>query len=309
MSARPETIEALVDLGFTALEAEVYAWLLGEAATTGYRIAQGIGKPVANTYKAIESLRNKGAVLVDEDENRMCRAVPAEELLRAMDRSFAARRAEAGRALARVARTEGDDRVYALGTPGQVIERARTMLSEAREVVLVDAFPRSLETVMPAIAKVVARGVRVAIKVYRPTELRGAEIFTQPNAEAVLGRWPGEWLNLVVDGAQHILCLMSSDLSVLHQAICSSSPYLSWVYHSALSAELVMAGVQELAAGRPADAALRKLSDLADDLLAPEAAGYQALRKRFGLQQSVKLPREPREPRKPRKPRKKGKRS
>jgi HTH-type transcriptional regulator, sugar sensing transcriptional regulator len=291
MSVPPETLEALVALGFTALEAEVYVWLLGEAATTGYRIAQGIGKPVANTYKAIESLQHKGAVLVQEDENRMCRAVPAEELLRAMDRSFAARRAEAARSLARVARTEGDDRVYTLGTLDQVMERARTMLSEAREVVLVDAFPRSLDAVMPAIAKVVARGVRVAMKVYRPTELRGAEIFTQPNAEQVLGRWPGEWLNLVVDGAQHMLCLMSSDLSVLHQAIWSGSPYLSWVYHSALSTELVMAGVQVLAAERPEDAALRTLSDLADDLLSPEAAGYRALMRRFGLQQSVNPPR------------------
>src|SRR5215813_11412219 len=99
---------ALVELGFTALEAEIYTWLAGETSATGYRIAQGIGKPVANTYKAIESLHNKGAILIEEDENRLCRAVPAGELLRALERGFASRRDHAARALANLARPEGD---------------------------------------------------------------------------------------------------------------------------------------------------------------------------------------------------------
>jgi len=49
--------ELLVPFGFTNLESEIYVFLLGESPATGYRIAQAIGKPAANTYKAIESLR------------------------------------------------------------------------------------------------------------------------------------------------------------------------------------------------------------------------------------------------------------
>lgn len=51
-----------MDLGFTGLEADVYTALLAESPTTGYRVAQALGKAVANTYKAIASLEAKRAV-------------------------------------------------------------------------------------------------------------------------------------------------------------------------------------------------------------------------------------------------------
>jgi sugar-specific transcriptional regulator TrmB len=277
-----DAIAALVELGFTALEAQIYTWLVGESPATGYRIAQGIGKPVANTYKAIESLQQKGAVLVEEDESRLCRAVPPGELLRAVDRGFAARRDEAQRALANVARSEGDDRVYTLRTPAQVLERARTMLAAARQVVLIDAFPGVLDAVGPAIVQAAARDIIVAVKVYRPIELGKAEVFVEPDGERAIARWPGEWLNLAVDGAEHLLSFLAPDLATVHQAIWSSSPYLSWVYHSALGGELAMAGVHALAGDTPRGDPLRKLVARIRALLPLDAPGYRALIKRFG---------------------------
>ena len=81
-----ESVEVLSELGFTNLEAEIYAFLLQESPVTGYRIAQAIGKPAANTYKAIQTLELKGAVIVDEGSSRMCRAVSADELLNRLGR-------------------------------------------------------------------------------------------------------------------------------------------------------------------------------------------------------------------------------
>jgi len=291
--------QALVRLGFTALEAEAYTWLLGEPGATGYRIAKGIAKPVSNTYKALESLQHKGAILVDDDENRLWRAVPAEELLHQLERGFAADRAEAGRALARVARPTGDDRVYALHAASQVMERARTMLRSARQIVLIDGFPGALAAIRPEITAAVARGVDVAIKVYRPIELGGAETFVAPDGASVVARWPGEWLNLVVDGAEHLLAMFDPTLREVRQAIWSGSPYLSWIYHSALAAELVMAAVSELAEATPRRDRLRGLARRFDALVSPDAPGCRALVQRFGG------PRAPVKPRKPRKPRKK----
>src|SRR5436190_9967806 len=109
-----DTFQSLTGLGFTELEAEVYVSLLRHSPATGYRVAQSIGRPVANTYKAIESLQYKGAVLVDEGSNRLCRAVPAEELLAQIERSFQHRRQEAAKALASLHAAPEDDRVYQL---------------------------------------------------------------------------------------------------------------------------------------------------------------------------------------------------
>jgi hypothetical protein len=46
----PEPSKALMALGFTELEARIYTFLLQESPATGYRIAQAIQKPVANTW-------------------------------------------------------------------------------------------------------------------------------------------------------------------------------------------------------------------------------------------------------------------
>ena len=87
-----KSIQTLIDLGFTNLEAEIYTFLLQESPATGYRIAQAIGKPAANTYKTVQSLEKKGALLVDDSEKRLCRAVPADELLNRLERQFSERK-------------------------------------------------------------------------------------------------------------------------------------------------------------------------------------------------------------------------
>ena len=81
-------IDELRELGLTDLEASIYVQLLGTKASTGYAIAKAIAKPVANVYKALTTLEKKGAIYVEEGSNRLCSAVPAEELLDAMERNF-----------------------------------------------------------------------------------------------------------------------------------------------------------------------------------------------------------------------------
>src|SRR4051812_48967141 len=90
-------VSALEELGLSGSEAAVYAYLVQHSPATGYRVAQAIGKPVANTYKTIASLEEKGAVLIDDGETRACRAVPAEEFLARLDSQFRDRRARAAR--------------------------------------------------------------------------------------------------------------------------------------------------------------------------------------------------------------------
>src|SRR5438874_1780106 len=76
-----DLIRALVELGVTGLEAEVYTFLLQESPATGYRAAQALGRPVAGIYKALEALAHRGAVVVEEGTTRQYRSVPGEELL------------------------------------------------------------------------------------------------------------------------------------------------------------------------------------------------------------------------------------
>src|SRR5437764_15136779 len=92
---RNKHLDALIELGLSGSEAAAYAYLVRHSPATAYKVAKGIGKPVANTYKAIASLEEKGAVLVDDGESRLCRAVPPEEFLARLDRRFRAQRSRA----------------------------------------------------------------------------------------------------------------------------------------------------------------------------------------------------------------------
>lgn len=52
VKAAQSCVAALSSLGFTELEASVYAYLVQKSPATGYRVAQAIRKPVANlSYK------------------------------------------------------------------------------------------------------------------------------------------------------------------------------------------------------------------------------------------------------------------
>jgi sugar-specific transcriptional regulator TrmB len=275
-------VQSLVTLGFTALEAEVYVFLLQESPATGYRVAQGIGKPVANTYKAIASLQAKGAILVEESANRLCRAIPADELLQRMERQFQETRRRAAKALSALKASPDDDRVYHLRTWEQVAERSRQMLARCEQVSVLDLFPGPLAQLRTAIEETAARGVRTLVKAYAPAQIERAEVVVHPRGHTVLKRWPGQWLNLVTDGRESLLAFLTRDGKGIHQALWSGSAYLSWVYFSAVGCETILAAVEQSLEEGATGKELRELIRSYQDLFRPSVPGYQELLHRFG---------------------------
>jgi sugar-specific transcriptional regulator TrmB len=271
----------LVPLGFTPLEAEVYALLLRRSPATGYRVAQAIAKPVANTYKAIQSLEHKGAVVVDDGDNRLCRAVPPEELFARMSRGFDRRCKNAIAACSAVHTDTSDDRIYQVRTAEQVFERARRMLKKCREVALIDAFPKPLAQLREDIQQCASRGPVVGLRVYQPETIDRVKAFLPTDAAATLARWPGQWLNVVVDGTEYVLAFLSPSAEEVCQAVWSKSAYLSWVYHCGLAAEILLAEVSQLARSQAPRDRFEQLFSEHRRLMAFDAPGYQALMARF----------------------------
>ena len=274
-------IESLRELGLTGLEAEAYAWLLTASPATGYGVAKGLGKPTANTYKALESLREKGAVVTDDDETRSYRAVAPPELLAALERGFLERRQRAADALSRLGTPGTDERVYQLSTTEQVIQRARQMLLRARRIAILDLFPWTAERLAPDLEAAADRGIRVVVKCYAPLEIPGAKVILDAASDRVRERWPAQWANCVVDGSESLLALLSHDGAEVHQAIWSGSPFISWVYHSALIAELFYSDVSR---GLEDGLSIDELEDaftLHSELRSEDAPGYSELMERL----------------------------
>lgn len=248
---------------------------------TGYRIAQALRKAAPNVYKALESLETKGAVLVEDGESRLCRPVPPEELLAHLERRFRERRGRAARALKQAAGEAADDRVYTLRSADQVLERARRMLRGCAEVALVDAFPLPLATLRAELEAAAARGVQVAVKTYEPAEIRGARVAIDASRATVLERWPGQWVNLVVDGREHLIAFLTADGAGVHQAVWSGSAVLSWVYHCALCSEIVLEDVRGLLDAGASVGDVARAVETTVPLKALQAPGYRELATRF----------------------------
>lgn len=261
--------ELLGPFGFSETEALIYAFLLKQGPATGYAVGQGIGKPTANVYKAMSSLAAKGALTVVEGGVRLCQAVPPEELLARMERTFVERKALALDHLRQIRAEAGDDRIYQLKDPAQVLARARTMLGRARQIALLDIFPGPFQALEAELRQALDRGVRVAVQTYAPATLPGADLVRNELDPTILENWPGQQLSLVVDASEYLIALLSPDGTRVHQAIWSASPFLACMQHNHLACELMLTAA-------PDPGPLKEIS-----LLRADPPGLKALRERL----------------------------
>ena len=258
---RASALASLGDLGFNDLEAEVYMFLLPSEPITAYRIGRAIGRPTANVYKAVESLARRGAVVIEEGEQRTCRAVPVADLTKQLERAFRESLDRAKGALTNLQAAPLDERVYKVESVPRLFERRTEMLRRARRVAIVDAFPGALERIRPAILEAARRDVDVFVEAYAPIDLPGVRLAVFPDGARSVETWGSEQLNVVVDGAEHIVALLSSDLTEIRQAVWSNSLYLSCLQHAGrLCEHTVVAMIAALADGKPDDA-LRLLEE------------------------------------------------
>ncbi len=224
---------ALRNLGFNQLEAEVYVFLLSNPPMTAYRIAQHIAKPTANVYKAAEALARKGAIVLEEGESRVCRAVPVPQFRKRAERDYRAALQSAADALDHLEPPATDERVYRVESASQVFELAREMIgARVKKVAVIDAFPAALDRIADSVRAAARRGVNVFVEAYRPVEIPKASVVHAAVSVAATEHWRSEQLNVVIDGREHLIALLSRDLETVYQAVWSNSLYLSCIQHA-----------------------------------------------------------------------------
>jgi sugar-specific transcriptional regulator TrmB len=262
MMSGDENHHGLTDLGFSALESAVYAHLLRDGPSSAYRVARALGKPVANTYNAVEALHKKSAVaVVDDGETRLCRAVEPGELLAGMQRDFVERCDRAVRGLQELRRPQDDDRVYTLRSRAQVIARARQMLTSAKKCIVLDIFPALLRELLPDVQAAARRRVAVAAIVYEPVEIARVEIVMHARPKLSSELFPGGALAVGVDGCQHLLALFGDTPEELRQALWTQSVWLSVLQHNGLVCELLTQALDQALDGKRSFEDLRKLRE------------------------------------------------
>nr|WP_321452773.1 helix-turn-helix domain-containing protein [uncultured Carboxylicivirga sp.] len=224
-------IELLTKLGFNNLEAEVYIHLLLNEPMTAYKVGKGINKPTANVYKAIESLSQKGAVLIEENKNKTCKVVSPDEFLNHYEKNLLLQTQKTREALSNIEKKSIDEKIYSIESASLVFERFASMMKKCEKIAVIDAFPNALEKITPFIIDAINRGVEVYIEAYKPVDIEGADIAYAEISENAINYWNREQLNLTIDGQEYMVALMSKSLDKVIHANWSNNIYMSVIIH------------------------------------------------------------------------------
>ena len=271
-------IKPLQALGFTEIEALVYGYLVKNSPATGYRISHAIDKQPPNTYKALAALEDKGAIIVEVGEKKLCRAVPPSELLDNLEQRFKQHSRDANRALQFLSSQRQDDGIYHLKSVDQVIQQGKAMIERAKGIVLCDLFPGPFGLLTDCLKETADRGVCVVCRVYNEEQIPGVITQKLTGYDLALDIWPGQQINIVVDAEEHLLGLLAKDMKSVHEAVWSSSTFLSCMHHNHLAAEIVYTTLESKQADMSAETK-EKLNNIT--LLTFRPPGLETLAKRY----------------------------
>ena len=221
-------LDHLSELGFSGVEAAVYVALLQEPKANGHRIARFAGKPVPSTYKALDTLRKRGAVVADESGSiRTYTALPVSEIFEGMKRRLDTMRGHLEAELEGLTAGVVEDGIYRINTPDQVFGRAKAMLREARAVALVDVFPKPLEHLRGDLEAAAKRGLKICVMIPEPGEVKGCDVIAPKKSERRLAVRKSDWMNIVVDSLEALYSLLKKDGTTVERAVWIRDPYVA----------------------------------------------------------------------------------
>ncbi|MFN6262573.1 MAG: TrmB family transcriptional regulator [Chromatiaceae bacterium] len=235
----------LQQLGFTALETDIYLALLRYGDMTGYAVAKQVGKVVANVYKALESLHQKGAVLQLQQDQKRYAAVPWRQLLDHEQRKFSQTLSELATELESLPAPDAQEGVYQLKNPDQLLYDSRQLCRDAQGLLLADLQPAAVPLLAEELVAAASRGVEVRVKIYEPTELPGVHLTLRANGREVYGKTADVSFKLVADGNNFVIGLLSADLSRVIQAFKSRSALLNMSLFCGLTYELILTELKQ----------------------------------------------------------------
>lgn len=240
-----DTAAALQPLGFTELEALVYADLIRRPEQTGYSLAKRLGKGQASIYAALAGLETKQAVDGTDAASRTYAPRDPAALVARSRAEQTARLATAEEALGRL-RSEGRDAssLVRLNEPDQIYARALALIEGATETLLFEFTPPHGDRLAAPLSAAAARGVKVGGMVMRAEDaIEGAHNVVSPLAAAVRDAWPFAVLIVVADARQALIAGIGAD----SQALWSDSVFLSVVLNNALASDILLQGRHDAA--------------------------------------------------------------
>lgn len=236
--------ESLTKLGLNNLEAEIYIALSKEERITGYKISKILGKSRANVYNALESMKIKGLLLEDKT-NKNSTYIPVlldsyvERLANEMNRDLE----KAKESLNKINKKNVKEGIFQLNNFDAVISRAKMMIKEADNFLLIDAFPTPLSYLKDDIIEIAKtkKELNIYIKTYGEEEFNCQNIFQikAPDSNVQLSTWDGEWFLISSDIKESFIGCFKHEKGEFFEAIWVKNIYMTGIIYNGTYSELL----------------------------------------------------------------------
>jgi len=197
----PETVERLVDLGFSEYEAKAYVALLKENPATGYQVSKVSGVPRSMIYEVLGKLTARGAAMELRKEGKTKYApVAPREFLTQIHREHEALVTALEDDLVGLGQSSDLEYVWNIEGIANVLAKASQMIAEAGESIYMAVLPSTFPSLKAALQEAIDRGIRVVVYTSQAVDLSGGRVVVAPMSEEHLKTAEGLGLVLVIDG-------------------------------------------------------------------------------------------------------------
>ena len=234
-------IDTLMELGFTNLESQIYITLLQNPDSTGYKIAQILGKPIPNTYKALGKLKKKNVIISDESvKNQVYSPVHISEYLDSRELAFKNKRISIEQKLKKYDKKESNEGIYKIESIDQLFIKMEKIIKDAKTVILIDAFPIPLKKIKPVLEKKGKdENIRIVIKAYDKIEIANCEVNVSEHDKSYAESYFADSINLVTDGDTILFALLNRNQNEIYDSFWSNKTFLSLNIHNGFLMEFI----------------------------------------------------------------------
>jgi sugar-specific transcriptional regulator TrmB len=235
-------IKMLNDLGINDLEAQIFITLLQIPDSTGYKIAGAISKPTANTYKALTQLENKGLIICDESSgSKTYSAIDINEYFNRLTSELNQKRKKIISTIKSLEKGKKKFGNFILSDINQVYEKAKSLIDQSKDILLIDSFPQPYELLKNNIIfKEKNSDTQVFVKLYKDAELQCLNTINSYNGQLAIDIWLGEWLIICKDSEEVLIACFDKQTNSTHHAIWTTDPFICFTIYNGMVNEFML---------------------------------------------------------------------
>ncbi|PKL38801.1 MAG: hypothetical protein CVV44_08000 [Spirochaetae bacterium HGW-Spirochaetae-1] len=209
------TLNKLIEIGFSEYEARAYMALIGNNPVTAYEIARLSGIPTSKIYEVLARLEDKGVVSFSSvDSKKMYVPLPPQEFIESHRSRLESTLDTLKRELSAEYIEKDVSYIWNLHDYDHLMEKAERMILKAETNILLSGWKEDILPLGDCIKDKTKRGIPVAIVNFGETAIGSGQVFRHPIEDTIYDEKGGRGFTLVADSREAMTATVYRDRRV-----------------------------------------------------------------------------------------------